>query len=73
MPWADVDDVVRAMYELVVNKDMGNGTILEVLATGTREVPPAHGIEGLSSLTVSGHQKPQAILMEDLRTNGLSV
>jgi hypothetical protein len=72
--WVTVDEIVKAMYELVVNDEYGDGTVLEVTPGATRVVPmfnappPAPGAVSMPNMGPY-HEK----LFEDLKTKGLSV
>ncbi|QYT03299.1 hypothetical protein H0G86_010268 [Trichoderma simmonsii] len=67
-----MEEVTAAMYELVVNEEYGNGTILEVTAGATRVVPkfnappPTAGSVGAPNAKLYYDQ-----LFSDLKTNGL--
>ncbi|KAH0525746.1 hypothetical protein TsFJ059_009166 [Trichoderma semiorbis] len=67
-----MEEVTAAMYELVVNEEYGNGTILEVTAGATRVVPkfnappPTAGSLGAPNAKLYYDQ-----LFGDLKTNGL--
>ncbi|KAL7905269.1 hypothetical protein GGI35DRAFT_461261 [Trichoderma velutinum] len=67
-----MEEVVAAMYELVVNEEYGNGTILEVTAGATRVVPkfnappPTAGSLGAPNAKLYYDQ-----LFDDLKTKGL--
>ena len=72
--WVAVEEIVQAMYALVVDEEYGNGTILEVTPGDTRVVPmfnaspPKPG--SISMPAMKGFHKK---LFEDLKTKGLSV
>ncbi|KAK2592272.1 hypothetical protein QQS21_010025 [Conoideocrella luteorostrata] len=74
MSWVDIQDVARTMYELVVNKELGDGTILEVLASGTRVLPRFPGAsKEVLTLTVEGYVKAQDAFLDVIQENGLKV
>lgn len=74
MAWIDLQDVAQAMYQLVVDEKMGDGTILEVLASGTRILPRFAGAsEELINSTVGGYLKAEETFLADLKANGLRV
>ncbi|KAK5994332.1 15-hydroxyprostaglandin dehydrogenase-like protein [Cladobotryum mycophilum] len=69
-----VEDIVSAMWELVVNEEMGNGTILEVVVGSTRVLPifnmtpPAP-----ESLQIPGLFTFYGGVLADIKANGLPV
>lgn len=72
--WVTVEEIVQAMYQLVVNEQYGNGTILEVTPGETRVVPMFNAPPpkpGAVSMPAMGafHEK----LFEDLKMKGLRV
>ncbi|POR39282.1 Uncharacterized protein TPAR_00511 [Tolypocladium paradoxum] len=72
--WIEHADVAAAMYQLVVDEDKGDGTILEILSTGTRVVPlfnadPPETIP----VMLPGYHAAQQALLEHLKTDGLQV
>ncbi|EHK20523.1 uncharacterized protein TRIVIDRAFT_192756 [Trichoderma virens Gv29-8] len=70
--YVPVEEVVAAMYELVVNEEYGNGTILEVTAGATRVVPKFNAPPPMAgSLVVTNAKFYYAQLFEDLKTKGL--
>ncbi|UKZ78825.1 hypothetical protein TrVFT333_006570 [Trichoderma virens FT-333] len=70
--YVPVEEVVAAMYELVVNEEYGNGTILEVTAGATRVVPKFNAPPPMAgSLVVPNAKLYYAQLFEDLKTKGL--
>lgn len=73
MTWVGVEDIAQAMYQLVVDESMGDGTILEVLASGTRVLPrfPSASEEVLQS--TAGYSKAQELFLDNLKENGLRV
>ncbi|TWU74400.1 hypothetical protein ED733_002831 [Metarhizium rileyi] len=74
MAWVELEDVVQAMYQLVVDEKMGDGTILEVIASGTRVLPRFAGAsEEVLNSTVGGYLKAQETFLADLEANGLRV
>ncbi|KHN98857.1 HCO3, HCO3-transporter family [Metarhizium album ARSEF 1941] len=74
MAWVDMRDVAQAMYQLVVDEKMGDGTILEVLASGTRVLPRFAGAsDELVNSTVGGYLKAEEVFLTDLEANGLRV
>lgn len=44
-PWIEPAEIAEAMYELVVDEELGNGTIYEVALKGMRRVVPEFGME----------------------------
>lgn len=72
--WLTVEEIVQAMFELVVKDEYGNGTILEVTPGETRVVPmfnappPKPGSVHMPAMGAF-HEK----LFDDLRTKGLDV
>jgi hypothetical protein len=72
--WVDQIDVAQAMYTLVVDENLGDGTILEVLASGTRVLPKFAGAsQEVMSSVVDGYQRAQEAFLDDLKANGLRV
>lgn len=72
--WVTVEEIVQAMYQLVVNEQYGNGTTLEVTPGETRVVPMFNAPPpkpGAVSMPAMGafHEK----LFEDLKMKGLRV
>ena len=69
-----IEDILAAMWELVVNEEMGNGTILEVVVGSTRVVP-IFGMEPppADSLQVPGLFKFYGEVLADIKANGLPV
>ncbi|KAL7954051.1 hypothetical protein V8C34DRAFT_320288 [Trichoderma compactum] len=67
-----MEEVIAAMYELVINEEYGNGTILKVTAGATRVVPkfnappPTAGSIGAPNAKLYYDQ-----LFDDLKTKGL--
>ena len=68
------EEIATAMWELTVNEEYGNGTILEVTKGQTRVIPE-FGVEAPSGpgCMVPGYMATQEALYEDLKTNGLNV
>ncbi|KPM38767.1 hypothetical protein AK830_g7791 [Neonectria ditissima] len=68
------EEIAEAMWQLVVNEELGNGTIFEVSKGATRVVPlfdsPAPTGEGI---LVPGYAAAQTTLYDDLKNSGLSV
>lgn len=67
-------EVARGMWQLVVNPEYGNGTILEVTKGETRVVPlfnaPVPTGEGIM---VPGYEASKDALYAKLKTEGLDV
>lgn len=72
--WIEHADVAAAMYQLVVDEDKGDGTVLEILSTGTRVVPQfnADPPETIANM-LPGYYKAQQAVLEHLKTDGLQV
>jgi hypothetical protein len=68
------DEVAQGMWQLVINPELGNGTILEVTKGATRAVPlynaPVPTGEGIM---VPGYAASIAETYEKLRDDGLDV
>ncbi|PNY23574.1 Uncharacterized protein TCAP_06483 [Tolypocladium capitatum] len=72
--WIEHADVAAAMYQLVVDEDKGNGTILEILSTGTRVVPQFNAdAPDATAVAFPGYRKAELALLENLKTDGLQV
>jgi hypothetical protein len=74
MQFIDVEEIAQAMYDLVVNEELGDGTIYEVTAGKTRVVPlfnspPPSGF-GLGS---SGFAASFGETYDRLRKDGMAV
>lgn len=69
--WITIDEVVQAMYELVVNEEMGDGTILEVTPKMTRVVPEFNSPPPPSGIMMPALDKFNKELLENLKSNGL--
>lgn len=68
------DEIAAGMYELVVNEQYGNGTILEVTRGATRVIPefylePPTG----DGSTIRGYYASKDALFQSLKTKGLNV
>lgn len=73
MTWVEVEDVAQAMYQLVVDENMGDGTILEVLASGTRVLPRFPGASDEMLQSLAGYSKSQELFLNHLKGNGLKL
>lgn len=68
------EEIAEGMWQLVVNEELGNGTIFEVSKGATRVVPlfdsPVPTGEGI---LVPGYFAAQTALYDDLKANGMNV
>ncbi|KAL7947089.1 hypothetical protein V8C42DRAFT_352477 [Trichoderma barbatum] len=70
--YVPVEEVVAAMYQLVVNEEYGDGTILEVTVGATRVVPSFNAPPPVAgSLGVPNAKLYYAQLFADLKSKGL--
>ncbi|ODA83625.1 hypothetical protein RJ55_02140 [Drechmeria coniospora] len=72
--WVTVEEIVQAMYELVVADEYGDGTILEVTRGATRVVPKHNAPPPMpGSVSMPGMAGFHKKLFDSLRTKGLMV
>lgn len=70
----DPQEVAQGMWQLVVNPEYGNGTILEVTKGGTRVVPLFNApVPTGESIVVPGYEASKDALYAKLKTEGLNV
>ena len=68
------EEIAQGMWQLVVNEELGDGTILEVTKGATRVVPLFNApVPTGKGILVPGYAASMGTLYEKLRNEGLSV
>ncbi|PHH90818.1 hypothetical protein CDD83_2572 [Cordyceps sp. RAO-2017] len=70
--WVPVEKIAEAMFEIAVNEEYGDGTVLEVTVRGPRVVDPFNG-QGVLDIGLPGLAEHEKQLLARLKSDGLSV